>query len=76
MDTLRGIECFVKAAEGVSIAVAARRLGIGAAAISQNIARLESYLGVRLLTRTTRSLATTDAGQVYYDKVALLIRLH
>jgi DNA-binding transcriptional LysR family regulator len=73
MDTLRGIECFVKAVEGGSIAAASRRLGISAAATSQNIARLESYLGVRLLTRTTRSLAVTDAGKVYYDKVALLI---
>lgn len=73
MDTLRGIESFVKAVEGGSIAAAARRLGISAAATSQNIARLESYLGVRLLTRTTRSLAMTDAGRVYYDKVALLI---
>ena len=73
MDTLRGIECFVRAVEGGSIAAAARRVGISAAATSQNIARLESYLGVRLLTRTTRSLATTDAGKVYYDKVALLI---
>lgn len=74
MDTLRGIESFVKAVEGGSIAAAARRLGISAAATSQNIARLESYLGVRLLTRTTRSLAMTDAGRVYYDKVALLIQ--
>lgn len=73
MDTLRGIECFVRAVEGGSIAAAARRLGISAAATSQNIARLESYLGVRVLTRTTRSLAMTDAGKIYYDKVALLI---
>lgn len=73
MDTLRGIECFVRAVEAGSIAAAARRLGISAAATSQNIARLESYLGVRLLTRTTRSLAMTDAGKVYYHKVALLI---
>lgn len=73
MDTLRGIECFVRAVEGGSIAAAARRVGISAAATSQNIARLESYLGVRLLTRTTRSLAVTDAGKVYYDKVSLLI---
>lgn len=73
MDTLRGIECFVKAVEGGSIAAAARRLGISAAATSQNIARLEAYLGVRLLTRTTRSMALTDAGRVYYDKVAQLV---
>src|SRR3954463_13858731 len=73
MDTLRGIESFVKAVEEGSIAAAARRLGISPAAASQNIARLESYVGVRLLVRTTRSLGLTDSGQLYYDQVRTLI---
>lgn len=74
MDTLRGIESFVRAVEEGSIAAAARRLGISPAAASQNIARLESYLNLRLLVRTTRSLGLTDSGQLYYDKVRLLIQ--
>lgn len=74
MDTLRGIESFVKAVETGSIAAAARVLGISAAAASQNIARLESWLGVRLLTRTTRSLALTDSGTVYFEQVKHVIR--
>ena len=65
MDTLRGVESFVRAVDSGSIAGAARLLNISAAAASQNIARLEKSLGVRLLTRTTRSLALTDAGEVY-----------
>jgi len=73
MDTLRGIESFVKAVETGSIAAAARILGISAAAASQNIARLESALGVRLLTRTTRSLALTDSGAVYFEQVRHVI---
>lgn len=69
MDTLRGLASFVKAVETGSIAAGARLIGISAAAASQNIARLEQSLGVRLLTRTTRNLALTDAGAVYFERV-------
>lgn len=70
MPNLRAIETFVKALEGGSIASAARQLGISAAAASQNIARLERELGTRLLTRTTRSMALTEAGERYLARVA------
>ena len=73
MDSVRGIDSFVRAVEAGSIAGAARRLGISPAAASQNIARLETQLGVRLLTRTTRSLALTDSGRLYYERVSTLI---
>ncbi|WP_024462306.1 LysR family transcriptional regulator [Marinimicrobium sp. LS-A18] len=74
MDTLRGIETFVKAVEAGSIAAAARALGISPAAASQNIARLETQLNTRLLTRTTRRLALTDSGTTYYEKVRPVVR--
>lgn len=74
MDTLRGIETFVKAVETGSIAAAARVLGISAAASSQNIARLEGFLGVRLLTRTTRNLALTESGSLYFEQVRHIVR--
>lgn len=74
MDTLRGIESFVKAVETGSIAAGARLLGISAAAASQNIARLEASLGVRLLTRTTRSLALTESGMLYFEQVRNVLR--
>jgi DNA-binding transcriptional LysR family regulator len=70
MPNLRAIETFVKALEGGSIASAARQLGISAAAASQNIARLERELGTRLITRTTRSMALTEAGERYLAGVA------
>jgi DNA-binding transcriptional LysR family regulator len=73
MSNLRGIETFVRAAEGGSIAAAARQLGISAAAASQNLARLEKELGTRLLTRTTRSQALTAAGEVYLAQVSPLL---
>jgi len=74
MENLRGIESFVKAVEHGSIAAAARQLGISPAAASQNIARLESQLGARLLTRTTRRLALTDSGTLYYARVREIVR--
>jgi len=73
MSNLRGIETFVRAVEGGSIAAAARHLGISAAAASQNLGRLEKELGTRLLTRTTRSQALTAAGEVYFAQVSPLL---
>ncbi|MGB3068748.1 MAG: LysR family transcriptional regulator [Ottowia sp.] len=70
MPNLRAIETFVKALEGGSIASAARQLGISPAAASQNISRLERELGTRLITRTTRSMALTEAGERYLSRVA------
>lgn len=74
MPFLRGIETFVKTVEGGSIAAAARQLGITAAAASQNLARLESELGTRLLTRTTRSQALTEAGKAYFARVGPILK--
>jgi DNA-binding transcriptional LysR family regulator len=74
MPNLRAIETFVKALEGGSIAAAARQMGISPAAASQNLARLERELGTRLLTRTTRSMALTEAGERYLARVAPVLQ--
>jgi DNA-binding transcriptional LysR family regulator len=73
MDTLRSIESFVKAVQAGSIAAGARLQGITAAAASQNIQRLEKSLGTRLLIRTTRNLAMTESGELYYAEVQPVI---
>lgn len=69
MNLLGSINSFIRVVETGSIAAAARALGISAAAVSQNIARLEAHLDIRLLSRTTRSMALTESGSLYYDKV-------
>ena len=69
MDTLSGIAAFVKAVEAGSIAASARQLGITPASAGQAIARLETSLGTRLLTRSTRALALTEAGELYFQRV-------
>ena len=69
MNLLGLIKSFIKVVEAGSIAGGARSLGLSAAAVSQNIARLEAHLQVRLLARTTRSMVLTPSGSLYYDKV-------
>jgi DNA-binding transcriptional LysR family regulator len=59
LDTLR---LFVAVAEQGSIASAARLVGISPSLASRRIAALEMEIGARLLLRTTRSLAPTEAG--------------
>ncbi|MDR3095878.1 MAG: LysR family transcriptional regulator [Paraburkholderia sp.] len=69
INLLSLIHCFARVVETGSLAAAARALGMSAAAVSQNVARLETHLGVRLLSRTTRSMALTESGARYYEKV-------
>lgn len=69
MNLLGSIKSFIKVVEAGSIAGGARALGLSAAAVSQNIARLEAHLDVRLLSRTTRSMVLTAGGALYYEKV-------
>ena len=63
MDRTDGIAVFVEVADRGSFAEAARRLGRSPAAVTRAVAELESRLGVRLLTRTTRAVGTTEAGE-------------
>lgn len=57
------LNAFVAVAERCNFAQAAAHLGIAPSTLSQTIRTLEERLGVRLLNRTTRSVALTDAGE-------------
>src|SRR5258707_9652107 len=57
------LTAFVAVAEQSSFAKAAAQLGIAPSTLSQTIRALEERLGVRLLNRTTRSVAPTEAGE-------------
>jgi DNA-binding transcriptional LysR family regulator len=57
------LSVFVAVAEQASFTKAAKRLGRSTATLSQTVRALEEQLGVRLLNRTTRSVALTEAGE-------------
>jgi len=69
MDVLGLISTFIRVVENGSIAAAARAKGMSPAAVSQSLSRLEGHLGVRLLSRTTRSMTLTENGKRYFEKV-------
>lgn len=62
-DELGDLLAFLAVAEEKSFTRAAARLGTSQSSLSLILKRLEARLGVRLLTRTTRSLAPTNAGE-------------
>jgi DNA-binding transcriptional LysR family regulator len=64
---------FAKAADAKSLTRAAAELGIPRATLGKRLARLEHRLGVRLLRRTTRSLALTDAGEAFYRHARIVL---
>ena len=67
---------FIKTASSGSIAKAAAALGVSAPAVSKSIKTLEKQLGVRLLNRTTRKLASTEEGALYYERCRLPVLEH
>ncbi len=60
---LNSLSSFIAVARRRSFAGAARDLGVSTSALSQSVRQLEARLGVTLLTRTSRTVALTDAGQ-------------
>ncbi|UUX49835.1 LysR family transcriptional regulator [Nisaea acidiphila] len=58
---------FLRVVEAGSLRAAAEQLGTDPSAISRRLASLESRLGVKLLTRSTRRSVPTEAGLQYYD---------
>ncbi len=60
---LNALNSFIAVARRRSFAAAARDLGVSTSALSQSVRQLETRLGVTLLTRTSRTVALTDAGQ-------------
>jgi DNA-binding transcriptional LysR family regulator len=64
---------FVKVVELHSFSKAARALGVTKSAISKQVQGLEESLGVKLLTRTTRTIMLTEQGQAFYDQARVML---
>ncbi|RZJ06763.1 MAG: LysR family transcriptional regulator [Rubrivivax sp.] len=67
MDRLQTMEVFVAVVDRGGFASAARKLDLSAPVVTRAVAELEARLGVRLLTRTTRTVRVTEAGARYAD---------
>ena len=73
MDRYRQIETFVHVVEAGSFVRAADALGTSKAAVSRGVLELETRLGARLLHRTTRRVALTEAGRAYFERARNLL---
>jgi DNA-binding transcriptional LysR family regulator len=68
MDNLGDIAAFVRTAERLSFADAARDLGLSPSAVGKSVVRLEVSLGVKLFHRTTRRVSLTEEGVLLHDR--------
>lgn len=66
MSRADALQTFTTVVRTRNFSAAATALGVTPSAISKQISALEERLGVRLLNRTTRSVSTTEAGQLFY----------
>jgi DNA-binding transcriptional LysR family regulator len=73
MDRIDAMHAFIAVADLRGFAPAARKLGLSASAVTRLIAALEDRLGARLLQRTTRSVALTDAGSRYLERARQIL---
>ena len=70
MDTLGAMRAFAQVVDSGNFSAAARQMGVAISSVSRQVGELEYKLGARLFYRTTRQLSLTEAGQLYYDRVA------
>lgn len=73
MDKLTQIRIFIRLAERASFSAVARDMQVTQSSISKTIRALESGLGVRLVSRNTRSVTLTEAGRRYYERCRTIV---
>jgi len=71
---IENVQSFITLAEELNFRRAAEQLNLDQSALSRRIQKLESVLGFRLLERTTREVALTQAGRSFYEENAQLMR--
>jgi len=74
LDRLTGLIAFARAASLGSYTAAARALSVSPSAISKSVQRLEDHFGLKLFTRTTRSLVLTPEGRDLYERAQRILR--
>ncbi|QMV72726.1 LysR family transcriptional regulator [Comamonas piscis] len=71
---LKRLAYFSAVVETGSFTAAAERLGITKAVVSQQVAKLEADFSTSLLTRSTRKVVPTEAGQAFYQRCAFILK--
>ena len=69
MDQLKAMRVFAKVVELGGFSRAARALDMAPPVVTRTVAELEAHLGVRLLNRTTRTVALSEVGEQYLGTV-------
>jgi len=67
-EQLKSMVVFAQVIEQGNFSAAAKHLGLSRAVVSYHVKKLETQLGVRLLNRSTRALALTEEGRLYYQR--------
>jgi len=75
MDRLEGMRLFVRVTEMGSFAAVAQQMNVARSVVTRQVAALESYLGTKLLARSTRRLSLTSAGASYLEKCREILNL-
>lgn len=73
MKRLHGMELFVEVAKTCNFGRAAENLGIPKSTVSRQVAELERSLGLQLLSRTTRKVQLTEAGELYFARCQRIV---
>ena len=73
MDRLAAMQTFVRVVESGSFSAVARETHSTQSGVSKQVAALERELGAKLLSRTTRALALTEAGERYFTQARRLV---
>lgn len=64
---------FAQVIEQGNLSAAAKHVGLSRAVVSYHIKKLETQLGIKLLNRSTRSIALTEAGSQYYERCRVIV---
>lgn len=73
MSNFLDLEIFARVVAAGSMSAAAREMSLSPAVVSKRLRRLEDRLGTRLLQRTTRQIAMTEAGKGFYERVVAIL---
>ncbi|MEM6710793.1 MAG: LysR family transcriptional regulator [Pseudomonadota bacterium] len=73
MSNFLDLEIFARVVAAGSMSAAARDMSLSPAVVSKRLRRLEDRLGTRLLQRTTRQIALTEAGKGFYERVVAIL---